>query len=172
MNAIQLLKIQLEGAHNLQESTMADVDEKSANFKNIGKAYPVGAAYVHSVMCEDIILATMIAKKDMVLKEGEDIGLSEPMPSFAEFDKNEAWMQNVTVDLEKFKPYAQRVYKATSEYIESLKEEDLDKELDLGDWGKHTLADMLSNFIILHTANVTGEISAIKGVQGLKGYPF
>jgi hypothetical protein len=42
----------------------------------------------------------------------------------------------------------------------------------MGDWGKHKLADVLTNFVILHVANLTGEISAAKGFQGLKGYPF
>ena len=172
MNAIQLLRDQLKGVHGLQESTMADVTPESAHFSETGKAYPVGAAYAHSVISEDIIVATMLAKKAPTMKEGEDIGLSEPMPSFQEWDKNEAWVKKVKIDLEKFKEYAQKVYQATDDYIASLSEDDLDDEVDMGEWGKHKRSDVLSNFVILHVANLTGEISAAKGFQGLKGYPF
>ena len=172
MNSIQLLRNQLKGVHELQESTMADVSAEAAHFNETGKAYPVGAAYAHSVISEDIIVSSMLAKKDPVVKEGEDIGLSEPMPSFQEWDKNEAWVKSVKIDLDKFKEYAQKVYQATDEYIATLTEDDLDDEVDMGEWGKHKRSDVLSNFVILHIANLTGEISAAKGFQGLKGYPF
>jgi hypothetical protein len=119
MTTVQLLSMQLSSVHKLQEDTFADVDHNSAHFSEVGKAYPVGAAYVHSVRSEDIILS-MITDKE-VLNPGEDIGLSEPMPSFAEFEKNEAWMKNVRVDLAKFKSYAERVYSATATYIASLR---------------------------------------------------
>jgi hypothetical protein len=172
LTAIQLLRDQLKGVHELQEQTMADVDEKAAHFNQTNKAFPVGAAYAHSVISEDIILSTMVAHKEPVLKEGEDIGLSEPMPSFAEWEKNEAWVKEVKVDLEKFRAYAKQVYQASDDYLSTLTDEDLDAEVDMGQWGKHTLAHVLSNFIVMHGANLTGEISAAKGFQGLKGYPF
>ncbi|GEM_PF-3622591 len=47
-----------------------------------------------------------------------------------------------------------------------------DKEVDIPGMGKKNLAFIINNFVILHIANLTGEISAAKGVQGLKGYPF
>jgi hypothetical protein len=31
---------------------------------------------------------------------------------------------------------------------------------------------MLANLVIGHLNNLTGEISALKGAQGLRGYPF
>ncbi len=42
----------------------------------------------------------------------------------------------------------------------------------MGAMGKAPRAMVISNFVIAHAAHLTGEISAIKGVQGLKGYPF
>lgn len=171
MNAIELLRFQIKSAHGLQEATMADVAEAAAHFNETKKAYPVGAAYVHSVISEDVIVSTMLKKTDPIMK-AEDAGLSEPMPSFSEWDKNEAWVKSVKIDLEKFREYAKKVYQSTEDYIASLSEADLDSEVDMGDWGKHTMADVLTNFVILHVANLTGEISAAKGFQGLKGYPF
>jgi hypothetical protein len=35
-----------------------------------------------------------------------------------------------------------------------------------------TVYDVLSNFLVGNTLAHTGEISALKGLQGAKGYPF
>jgi hypothetical protein len=38
--------------------------------------------------------------------------------------------------------------------------------------GKMKLGGYLTGIIIGHAHNITGEISVLKGIQGLKGYPF
>lgn len=172
MNSIELLREQLKNAHQLQESTVADLTDAAAHFTETNKALPAGAAYAHSVISEDVIVATMLAHKDQVFTNAEESGLSEAMPGFDEWEKHEVWVKSVKVDLEKFKAYAAKVYQATDEYLSTLKEEDLETELDLGAFGKHTLSGVLTNFVLLHIASLTGEISAAKGMQGLKGYPF
>lgn len=171
MNAIQLLREQLAIAHETMEATMADVNTSVAHFAEVGKALPVGAAYAHAVIAEDMIIAGMFTKKTPLAPTAET-GLSQPMPPQAEWDKHEEWYRTVKVDLAKLKEFAKQVYKATDAYLATLKDTDLDVEMDMDGMGKHNLAWFLSNFVILHIANLTGEISAAKGVQGLKGYPF
>jgi hypothetical protein len=174
MNSIQLLKQQLISVHNLQEQTISDTKEKNLHFTKTGNALPAGAAYAHSVIGEDMVLTTMLTNKTPLSAGKSETGLSKPMPSFAQWDKHEQWAKTVKIDLPKLQKFAKKVYKATEEYIDTLKEKDLDKEFDLSSMGagKQNLAYILNNFIILHTANLTGEISAAKGFQGLKGYPF
>lgn len=55
-----------------------------------------------------------------------------------------------------------------------LKESDLEKEVDLTQvgFGKWSQGAFLITFLIGHARDIMGEISAIKGVQGAKGYPF
>lgn len=172
MNTVQLLRKQLAWAHATMEGTMADVTKKSAHFTKIGKALPVGAAYAHVIIGEDIVVATMFAKKTPLSANNAKTGMSKPMPSMAEWDKHEGWYKTVKVDLPKLKKFAKSVYKATDAYLATLKDKDLEKEMDLMGMGKQSLAWYISNFVILHIANLTGEVSAAKGVQGLKGYPF
>lgn len=38
--------------------------------------------------------------------------------------------------------------------------------------GQQTLGSSLGNLLVLNAAAHTGEISAVKGLQGLQGYPF
>ncbi len=172
MNATQLLREQLKSSHETMEGTMAGVNTDVAHFGDTGKALPVGAAYAHAVISEDVIVSTMLAQKTPLSTDNSKTGLSEPMPSMSEWDKHDQWTKTVKVDLPKFKAFAQEVYKATDDYLTTLKEEDLEREIDTPGMGKHTLAWLITNIVILHNANLTGEISAAKGVQGLKGYPF
>lgn len=172
MNAVNLLKLQFENAHQTLESTMQDVTSETAHVRELGKALPVGAAYAHAVCSEDILLSKFVVRKNPIMKDAESIGLSEAMPGFDQWDRHAMWAQNVTVDLEKFRYYAKEVYAATDVYLNTLKDEDLDTEIDMGQFGKYKLGFALSSMFLLHTANLTGEISAAKGLQGLKGYPF
>lgn len=171
MDAIQLLKQQLKSAHETMESTMDDVTDSIANFNQIKKALPVGAAYAHAVIGEDISLSTILSTKTP-LSESEETGLSEPMPSMEHWDKHAEWAQNVKVDIIVLRSFAKKVYLATEDYLATLKAKDLDTEIDIPGMGKYSLAWILTNFIILHMANLTGEISAAKGFQDLKGYTF
>lgn len=172
MNSIQLLRELLKSSHETMEGTMADVTTVVAHFADTGKALPVGAAYAHAVMGEDMVISTMLAQKTPLSSDSSKTGLSEPMPSMSEWDKHDQWAKTVKVDLPKLKAFAQEVYKATDDYLMTLTEEDLDREIDTPGMGKQTLSWLITNFVILHNANLTGEISAAKGVQGLKGYPF
>lgn len=172
MNAIQLMKAQLKWAHETLDATASGTTAEQLHFSAIGKALPVGAAYAHAVMGEDVTISTMLAHKKTVYEENGDTGLSSPMPSMAKWNEHEQWAKSVKVNIELFKKYAQRVYAATDEYLSTLKDEDLDTELEIPGMGKMTLANIISNFLVLHAANLAGEISAAKGFQGLKGYPW
>lgn len=172
MNAITLLRQQFESAHHSLESTVGDASPDVLNFNETNKAIPVGAAYAHSVLEEDILMSTMLTNKEPIFKDAESVGISEEIPSMEHWDQHEQWYKTVKVDLPKFREYARQVYKATDEYLATLKDEDLDVEIERPMIGKQNTAFMLTNFFLLHIANLTGEISAAKGIQGLKGYPF
>jgi len=171
INTIQLLQNQLKWAHEEMEMTMADVTDDVAQYDEVGMALSVAAAYAHAVVAEDMIVASMLAHK-APLSQREETGLSIPMPAQEHWDQHAEWAKNVKVDLTKLHAFAKKVYLATDEWIVTVKEEDLEQEIDMGQMGKQTVAWLITNFLILHIANLCGEISAIKGVQGLKGYPF
>ena len=173
MNSIELLRSQFESAHHSQEATVGDLAPEAAKLnEKMDKAIPAGAAYAHSVLEEDILLSRMLANKEPIFKTIEQVGITEAIPEMDKWDQHERWYKTVTVDIPKFKEYARLVYKATDDYLATLKDEDLDEEIDRPMFGKQNTAFMLTNIFLLHIANLTGEISAAKGVQGLKGYPF
>lgn len=176
LTALELLKDELKNARETFESTAADIKDEDLHKDPGGLALPLGATYAHLVFSEDVITHTMLQQK-MPLFENtwkDKTGASSPMPPMDEnYEKaNREWAKSVKIDLSQMREYAQAVFAATDEFINSLKDEDLEREVDLGSWGKKTIAFMLSEYIVGHTFSLAGELSALKGVHGAKGYPF
>ena len=70
--------------------------------------------------------------------------------------------------------YAQAVYANSDQYLANLKPEELDRTVDMSNlgMGHPSLAWFLNTLVIIHAANMCGEISCLKGLQGARGYPF
>ena len=71
----------------------------------------------------------------------------------------------------KVREYAKAVFGATDAYVDSLGEADLAKEIEfMGN--KMPLVNFFLGVMCLPLRRYRGEISTLKGLQGLKGYPF
>jgi len=172
MDAVTLLKRQIDLAHLMLEGTMADVTPEQAHWQPGGGAAPIGANYAHIVWVEDRYVSTLLG--DETLAETSfagRMGLSETIPAGPGWD---AWARRVTIDLPALKAYAQAVYERTGTYVGSLAPDDLAREVDqthLGG-GRQTLDFVLSVTIAAHANMHHGEISCLKGLQGARGYPI
>lgn len=176
LTALQLLKVQLKDARDTFEGTASDLKEEDLHKSSGGMAFPLGATYAHLIFSEDAIVQGMLQGKPPLAQEfwKDKTGASLPFPQMDENWEvnNREWSNNVQIDLPKLREYAKAVYEATDAYINSLNDEDLEKEVDLGSWGKKTIAEILYSYIIAHTNQLAGELSALKGVHGSKGYQF
>jgi hypothetical protein len=171
MDAIALLREQIKAAHQFLEDTMADVTPEQAAWMPPGVALPLGGLYVHGICGEDFAV-------NRLLKDGQPLyastftgtsGISDPAPYISR-----EWAAALTLDLARAREYAQAVYAATDEYLAGLRAEDLDGMADLSaeGWGAWPLHLVLTRFVAAHIDNMTGEISCLKGLQGVKGYPI
>ena len=70
--------------------------------------------------------------------------------------------------------YKRQVFAHTDGYLSGLSAEDLDRPFDLSSWGMGAMpvGQILTTMLLGNTYAHTGEISALKGTLGLKGYPF
>ncbi len=170
MNAIALIREQMNTAHEWMEGTMADVTPEAAHFRPGGSAHPIGSRYAHAVVAEDMLINGVL-RGAAPLHASTPTGLEDPQAAF--FTTHE-WAHSVQVDLDALREYARQVYAGTDAYLAGLAPENLDDEVDLSEYGygKWSLGGFLLSFIFAHVHDIMGEISAIKGVQGLKGYPF
>ena len=171
MDVISFLREQAQWAHFVFDGTTADVTPESAHALPSGAALSVAAAMAHAVFAEDNIIHGMLqgqAPLAMSSFTGKT-GISDP-----QMFNTPAWVRSVRLDLPMFREYAKATFAATDAYIASLKDTELGREIDLTQvgLGKQTVGWCLSSLIVGHMHNLVGEISAAKGLQGLKGYPF
>lgn len=173
MNTIQLIRDQINTAHDWLEGTMADVTPTMANFVPPGQAHSVGTRYAHAIVAEDTMTHAMLQSGAPLYTTtlAGKTGVADPAKAF---ESPLEWSRKEKVDIDALKSYAQAVYKATDDYVSKLKDSDLDKEVDLTQvgFGKWSQGAFLITFLMGHARDLMGEISAIKGVQGAKGYPF
>lgn len=179
MTTLEMAKVLLQDAHETLEGTMSGVNDEIANWQPAGKALSVAAAYAHAVFSEDMLLNSMVRKGPMLVDMGwsDKMGLSKPHPMTTESWEQDfaQWAKDVRIEVSKLQEYAQAVYQQTNDYLESLSEDDfLKTNIDLSGWGMgdYPLWRFFHRFMIGHADNLTGEISSVKGIQNLKGYPF
>jgi hypothetical protein len=171
---------QVQSAHWTLEATMEDVDAGLAHWAPPGAALPIGAAYAHFVTSEDLVV-NFLFRGGVPLYSGshaERTGLSElpPDPASAKDWARDfaGWCRRVRIDLALFRAYARSVYAATDAYLSELPDAELDRTLDLSSVGMGTqsIGFVVNNALVGHAFCHCGEISALKGMQGKKGYPF
>jgi hypothetical protein len=177
MNTIELLRAQLENAHQTLEGTLGDIAEADAHREPGGRAFHTAALYAHVVFAEDYIIQGMFrqAAPLAVTSWAGKTGFSEPMPQPGGegwADAHDRWARNLKVDLGQARQYAQAVHQNSLEYIGSLTTEDVDRQFEVGFAPPMPLGMAITAFVIGHYYSLAGEISAAKGVIGLQGYPF
>lgn len=171
MDAAKVYQAQAQFGHFVYDGTTADVTPEVAHWQPGGTASSVGAAMAHAVFAEDNIIHGMLQGKAPVAMTSfaGKTGISDPQM----FNTPE-WMKSVRLDLPAFREYTKAVFAATDQYLAGLTDAELNRKIDLTNagLGRQSVAWCLDGLVIGHLHNYSGEISAIKGAQGLKGYPF
>lgn len=171
MSRVDLLREQLRQSHEWLEGTMADVSQEIAARLPPGKAHPIGERYAHLVQSEDV-LVNAVCKGGAPLMATSWAGRTGTTDNYMQATYEKA--RTAKVDLAALRRYAQAVYAASDEYLASLNEPNLEQTRDMSGagMGLPTVAWILSHLVMGHVRDVMGEISAVKGVHGGKGYPF
>lgn len=170
MDAVEAVRRTVHHAHNWYQGTVADVTEAQANVVPAGVTHPIGELAAHIVQGEDRIVNQMLQGKPTIWERDGWSAKLGGMPELVYHDT--ATARSVKVNPKSLQGYTQAVYASVDSYLDGLQPADLDREVDMGPGGKMTVADLLTNILCGNTFAHTGEISALKGLQGAKGYPF
>jgi DinB superfamily len=171
ISAVSLLRSQLQQAHAWLEGTLADVTPELAHAMPAGTVNPIGAQYAHVLTAEDMFVNNLIAGGAPLMASAfaGQTGISEPMPLNPAWGE---WARRVQVDLAQTHTYAQAVYASTDALLASYNDEDLSRTVNAPLFGANppSAGKLLSN-LLLNIYSHAGEISCLKGLASLKGYP-
>jgi hypothetical protein len=173
MNTVELTQYALGNAFGILEQVAAGLTQEQADWTPPGIANPIGATYWHAISSTDEIVCKWIrGEEPLHQKSGWQekvltVSTPEPRPG----EDCLAYMRTIRVDLAALHAYAKAVADAIQAWLSSLTPEDLERELETP-IGKLTVGQMLETFVIWHINAHCGEIAALKGCLGVKGYPF
>ena len=168
MDAVQALKTAIDSSHGWYQGTCADVTQAQADFLPDGVAHPIGELMAHILQSEDGIINGMLQGKPP-LWESEGWGEKLGVPNVMGHTNEQA--RGFSVDIAALAPYQEAVFAQTEAYLGSLSAEDLEREVP-GPNEPMTVAQALGNALVGNNFAHTGEISALKGLLGAKGYAF
>ena len=169
MDGVEAIKRAVGHSHEWYEGTVADLTQQQADFLPPGTAHPIGEIVTHVLQAEDMIVSGMLQGQPSVWeRDGWEAKLG--IPNVAQHTQEMA--RGFKGDLAALQPYKEAVFASTQAYLDSLSEADLDREIDGMGEQPTAVADVITNALVGNNLAHTGEISALKGVQGAKGYPF
>lgn len=177
---VDLLRKQVQMANGMLEGVIAGITSEHVHWIPPGIANPIGAQYAHVLIGKDGFIHMRMKGVAALFATtwADKIGMSElpPMPNLdaKELPDWSEWARRVQIDLPAMQEYAKAVYASIDEYLVSLTDANLENIVDLSHWGigEVTHGWMLSMVLLNDTIAHTGEISCLKGLQGLQGYPF
>jgi uncharacterized damage-inducible protein DinB len=164
MNGPAYAKLSLTETFGLMNAASDGMDEAQYNWAPGGTCNSVAKSHVHATTSIDFFINAIAQGKPLLWSEhGPKAGLpANPMG---------IWSFEGTIPMAAINAYAKEIEQAALDYVGSLTEADLDREIDTQFFGKKSLGWIIQ-LVGLHSAGHTGDISAVKGMQGLKGLPF
>ncbi len=168
MNTKEYLYKQIQSMTQLQDAALDDLTDEQLIFYPGGTISPIGVIWLHMVFSEDSFIAILMKKPTTWDSGGwkERFNL-EKAPDFGE-DWSIYRDAKMTVAI--LKSYTRAVRKETNTCLEATSAETLDESVKFftDSDPKADVWVLLSQHSLLHS----GEIAALKGIQGVKGLPF
>lgn len=166
MDVKTTLQQQMQALHGTLEAAIGDCSPEVLARKFPGSTInSIGAIYAHTIFGEDGLLNGLVRGGTPVYFTGgwaEKVGLEMPQGGL-EPDWSPA------LDLGLFRQYAAAVYASMDEYLASVTDAELDRVIDPGFAPAMPVRAFVANLLAWHVATHQGEVSALKGVQGMNG---
>ena len=166
MEAVVLLKELVALSHTWYLGTVRELTEEQTNFVPPGTTHPIGALIAHAILSEDGMVNQRL-KGGQTIWDHDGWGARSGLPSLQGAD--EAAYRAFRMQPDALDEYRETVWASTDAFIDSLTATDLDRELEFRPGRMMSVAGLFGIMINNNFSHV-GEISVVKGLQGLKGY--
>jgi hypothetical protein len=164
MNATGYARSQFESAFGNIDLCMQGLDDSTYNWQPSGTCNPISKLHVHILSSLDYFTSSVLqGDRSKWPQVAEQVGLP--------VNPQEMWQADVQVPMAPLVEYGKDVRARVLAYIDSLSDAELDREQDTKILGVKSVGWVLQ-FCGMHASSHAGEISAVKGMQGLKGLPF
>lgn len=164
MDAITYAKTALESQLGLLAACAAGMDDAQYNWKPGGTANSAAKSHVHAVTSIDFFINGIVRGEALMWTEfAKANGLPDSPLGI--------WTYEGNIPADAIREYAGKVQASAVEYVGTLKEGDLDREIETNFFGRKPVS-FLVQLAGYHAVGHGGDIAAVKGMQGLKGLPF
>lgn len=165
MDALSLLRFQVAGARRDFNGVLSDVTQEMLDWTPPGTANSIAGLVLHTVVGQDRVVMARIQARPILLETWAP--RLNVAPDFRLTPENAKLLR---VDLGALREYVAAVEAAVDAYLATLHSDaDLDRIVE-GFRGPVPQGQTLSVMLVTHVFEHTGEISALKGVQGARGY--
>jgi hypothetical protein len=164
VKAVDYVKLQTEQAFGLLKIASDGMDDAQYNLDGPGTCNAAAKTHVHALAAFDFFVLNKAKGADMIWPA---FATSRGLPP----NSQEIWGHKGNISGADIKEFAEKVQKATVEYVSSLSDADLDRQADTQFFGVQSVAYLLQ-LASMHAAGHAGDLAAAKGAQGLKGLPF
>lgn len=198
MNTVELIHFSLSIAFEHFGLLVKDLTQEQIDWMPPGKANTIGSLYWHTIAYVDQLTHERCMKpyKQITAEEWleakrtkKELGMGQTPLRFGagwqekvvlafppENPEDPFWdvrnvREGLRVNLEALHDYAKTTEEVLLNWVVSLTPEDLDHMIQTP-FGDFSLDKFLEYFIIWHINTHCGEIAALMGCQGLKGYPW
>ena len=164
MDAITYAKTNLESSFALVNMCAAGVDDAQYNWKPGGTSNVMAKSHVHAISSVDYFINGIVKGGELGwTKVAQENGLPQsPL---------EIWKFEGAIPVAAVSEYAKNVQQSVLDQLATMKDADLDREIETQFFGKQTVA-WLVQLAGTHAVGHAGDMAAVKGMQGLKGLPF
>jgi len=165
MDVIDYINGSLVTAHSMQDIALAELTDDVAHWQPTGTANSIAQLLAHMVSAEDRAVNLCIKGGQTLAEQGWGVKTGVPQ------ERGGFWRKDWNLNIPEFRAYAKAVQASATELMASIMPADLDKEVQ---WfnGPNTAGGLIRMVVINHVLGHCGEVSALKGIQRLKGLPF
>jgi uncharacterized damage-inducible protein DinB len=167
VDIIDFVRTSGEGAHRMLGFACDDLDDELVHWHAGGTTNTIAQLLAHMVSAEDLLINERIAGGKSLHQSGwaDKTGIPLNRP---EIWQRDAWR----LDLAAFNDYRLAVQESALRVVDSLTQADLGREVEWVRGPARPAAALLQTVFISHLLGHCGEISALKGLRGLKGLPM
>jgi hypothetical protein len=163
MDVLELLKQQAANSRRDFKGVLNDVDQDMAHWQPPGIANPIEDLVLHTILGQDRQVSRLTGQPLVLEAWADKLNLTTDWRHTPEASRS------IDTEFAVMRQYVEAVFDAVDAALAGLTEADMEKMIE-GPRGQSPLALQLSTNFVTHMFEHTGEISAIKGLQGAKGY--